>query len=82
MVATFGALGISLQEKNERVVAVREALAITRLEGGEPGQNVMAVYDRYIRGDIDWDVCEQEVKTGALQDAREEGYRLEHKYPD
>ena len=38
---SYGKLSISQQEKDERTVAVREALAITRLEGAEPGPFVL-----------------------------------------
>lgn len=75
----YGALNISQQEKDERTVAVREALAITRLEGEEPGQNVLEIYEQYIRGNIDWNTCEQQIKLAAILDAKIEIEKLQKK---
>lgn len=62
---------ISQQEQNTRMIAVREALAITRLEGKEPGRHVLAAYEQYIHGNTDWDECKQQVKSAALLDIKE-----------
>ena len=76
---SYGKLSISQQEKDERPVAVREALAITRLEGAEPGPFVLAVYEQYIAGDIDRETCEQQVKEAAIFDLKvEEGLKCKN----
>ena len=68
--AVYGALNISKTEKDARAVAAREALAITRLEGSEPGQLVLATYEQYIAGNIDWETCEKQVKAAAIKELR------------
>jgi hypothetical protein len=45
-------LKITEQERAKRLFNVEQALASVRLEGLEPGQEALAIYQRYVDGEI------------------------------
>ncbi|MFD1245990.1 antitoxin VbhA family protein [Paralysiella testudinis] len=67
-------------EKQRRYQIVREALAIVRLEGQDPGQHVKKVYARYIEGDIDWAECANQITHAAILDLKEQLNELNYRY--
>jgi hypothetical protein len=45
-------LKITEQERAKRLSNVREALASVRLEGLEPGQEAVSIFERYVEGEL------------------------------
>jgi hypothetical protein len=78
----YGKQGISRQEQDRRSAIVRESLALVRLDDWNPGSQVLAAYDCYIQGDVDWEACEKQIKKAAIIDARERMIELEQEYLD
>ena len=78
----YGKQRISRQEQDRRSAIVRESLAIVRLDDWNPGSHVLAAYDCYIQGDVDWKTCEKQIKKAAIIDARERMIELEQEYLD
>jgi hypothetical protein len=45
-------LKITEQERAKRLFSVEQALATVRLEGLEPGSEALAIYQRYVEGEL------------------------------
>ncbi|MDF7675522.1 antitoxin VbhA family protein [Neisseriaceae bacterium ESL0693] len=72
---------ITKAEQLSRESNVKEALAIVRLEGQNPGSRVLAVYDDYIAGKFDFEMCTEKVFEAALEDLRELSEQQDKDFP-
>jgi len=56
-------LKITEQERTKRSFNVEQALASVRLEGLEPGAEALAIYQRYVEGEISLEQVGAEMTT-------------------
>ena len=62
---------IIAKEKRIRLIAVNQVLNVIRGKGYEPSPAMRAAYDRYINGEIEWDMCKELVKKIAAKESQQ-----------
>ncbi|MDF7671456.1 hypothetical protein PT276_09675 [Orbaceae bacterium ESL0721] len=69
------------KKESEREHNIKQALAIVRLEGQEPGPNALAVLEKYRDGNITHDKLEILLREAALKDLTAQHDDLNRRFP-